>query len=75
MIRAITLVMIRLIAAAALLVAGVVRSLVVVPFEVALLGVIPVMRAVTLAIAHTQLVVLVFRIILIVSLVVGLILR
>jgi hypothetical protein len=59
--------MIRLIAAVALLVAGLVGSLVVVLFEVSLLGVIPIMRAVTLAIAHTQLVVLIFRIVLIVS--------
>jgi hypothetical protein len=75
MIRAITLVMIRLIAAVTLLVAGLVGSLVVVLFEVSLLGVIAVMLAVTLAIAHTQLVVLIFRIILIVSPVARLVLR
>jgi hypothetical protein len=75
MIRAIALVMIRLVAAVALLVAGLVGSLVVVLFEVSLLGVIPIMRAVTLAIAHTQLVVLIFRIVLIVSPVARLVLR
>jgi hypothetical protein len=75
MIRAITLVVFRLIAAAALLVAGLVGSLVVVLFEVPLFEVIPIMRAVTLAIAHAQLVVLIFRIVLIVSPVARLVLR
>jgi hypothetical protein len=75
MIRAVTLVVFRLIAAAALLVAGLVGSSVVVLFEVSLLGVIPVTHAVTLAIAHTLLVVPIFRIILIVSPVARLVLR
>jgi hypothetical protein len=63
------LVVIGLIALVANLVASLVSLVVVVFFEVPLPGVVPVMRFVILAITHTDLVVLVFRIILIVSLV------
>jgi len=58
-----------LIALVTLLVARLVSSLVFVFFEVPLLGVVPVMRFVILAITHTYLVVFVFRIILILSVV------
>jgi hypothetical protein len=56
-----------LIALVTLLVARFVSSLVFVSFEVPLLEVVPVMRFVIFAITHTYLVVLVFRIILILS--------
>jgi hypothetical protein len=58
-----------LIAMVTLLVARLVSSLVFVFFEVPLLGVVPVMRFVILAITHTYLVVFVFRIVLILSVV------
>jgi hypothetical protein len=58
-----------LIALVTLLVARLVSSLVFVFFEVPLLGVVPVMRFVILAITHTYVVVFVFRIILILTVV------
>jgi hypothetical protein len=58
-----------LIALVTLLIARLVSSLVFVFFEVPLPGVVPVMRFVIPAIAHTYLVVFVFRIILILSVV------
>jgi hypothetical protein len=63
-----------LIALVTLLVARLVSFLVFVFFEVPLLGVVLVMRFVILAITRTYLVILVFRIILVVSLVVSLVL-
>jgi hypothetical protein len=57
-----------LLIAAALLVASLVRFLVYVLFEVPILAVVPVMRTVILAFAHTLLVCFVFRIILFVVL-------
>jgi hypothetical protein len=57
-----------LLIAAALLVASLVRFLVYVLFEAPILAVVPVMRTVILAFAHTLLVCLVFRIILFVVL-------
>ncbi|MGA2429477.1 MAG: hypothetical protein ABSH13_13340, partial [Candidatus Acidiferrum sp.] len=58
-----------LIALVTLLIARLVSSLVFVFFEVPLPGVVPVMRFVIPSIAHTYLVVFVFRIILILSVV------